>query len=181
MNTIQPASPEPTSDQWNLAARIYHDRDRDRDESRGLGQYAKLIAASEAATVAREKTKTLADVKGLHDALLHAHLAIRVLLAKLLVGESVSSAILTVLEAQYGSPETPVDALEVVVASRRQFSDAAIENAALRREAVVLRRAVVAAREERDERIADAKAPLGQMREAQAALAAHQPNTKEQI
>lgn len=98
------------------------------------------------------------DVKALHDALIHTRLALRVLVPKLVAGENVSPQILRSLEDQYCGPECPVDALEVVVRSRKQFDDVAIEAMNLRREVEYLRNHLRVAREERDELI---KANIG--------------------
>ena len=93
------------------------------------------------------------EVKSLHDALITARLALRVLVPKLIAGETVSPSILRSLEEQYCGPECPVDSLEVVTRSRKQFDDVAIEAAALRRETERLRNHLRVARQERDELI----------------------------
>ena len=94
-----------------------------------------------------------AEVKALHDALIAARLALRVIVKPLIAGEAVSPIILRSLEEQYCGPECPTDLLEVVVRSRKQFDDVAIEAAELRRVNERLWTHLRVAREERDEMI----------------------------
>ncbi len=94
---------------------------------------------------------TPADVKALHDALIRARLALRVLVPQLLAGEAVSPVVLASLESQYCGEACPVDSLEVVVRSRKQFDDLSVEVMTLSRENTYLREHLRVAREERDE------------------------------
>ncbi len=95
---------------------------------------------------------TPADVKALHDALIHTRLALRVLVPELRAGETPSPTTLAMLESQYCGDECPIDSLPVVVRSRKQFDDLAIEVTALRADNAYLRDHLRVAREERDER-----------------------------
>ena len=93
------------------------------------------------------------DVKALHDALIGTRLALRVLVQRLIAGEQANPTLLRMLEEQYCGAECPVDSLETVVRSRKQFDDTAIEAASLRRENERLRNHLRVIREERDELI----------------------------
>lgn len=93
------------------------------------------------------------EVKALYDALLLARIAVSSLVNNLRSGYPTSNEVLTMLERQYCIEPCPIGTLDVVVRSRKQFDDVAIENMHLKRENERLRNHIIVAREERDELI----------------------------
>lgn len=100
---------------------------------------------------------SLGEVKALHDALIHARGSLRSLVSDLVAGKAIEKQRLQLLESSYCGPACAIDALEVVVRSRKQFDDVAIEAAHLREEVRHLQNHLRVAREERDERIKASK------------------------
>lgn len=100
------------------------------------------------------------QIKALHDALLNARTGMSVLvnyIKDLKPGEQIPSSLLSMLDRQYCGPAEPIDTLEVVVRSRKQFDEISIEVMDLRHYNEQLLNHIKVAREERDELIQAAK------------------------
>lgn len=100
---------------------------------------------------------SLAEAKGLSDALIMYKLVLSSLIRKISNGESITPQYLDMIERGYCSKDCSIESSEIVVRSRKQFDEVACENAVLRKDNEYLKNHIRVAREERDELILKSK------------------------